>query len=121
LARERNSDEIATLLIGLGDERRLAREVVAHQGDLVSRRNQKGVEAIELPEAGFDGTRERVPTSSPPLQEAARGFAIVVGFNVNALDFEPSPNHVVVGQRPVMHQAEVLTGRERMSVHRGDA
>ncbi len=51
-----------------------------------------------------------------PFEEAAGGFGVVVGFEVDAEWLELAAHEVGVGQRAVVHEAEILAGSERMRV-----
>src|SRR6266404_5727249 len=87
------------VVVGLGSNRWLAGEGVAHQGQLVARPNQKGVKAVELLKPALQRGFEVVTLAHAPLQEAGRGLAVVIGVKADALMLELAPDHEGVGNR----------------------
>ena len=102
------------VVVGLGHDRRLAGEGIAHQRQLVAGADQEGVEAVQLFEALLHRRFQIVALAHAPLEKAAGRFGVVVGLERDAEMLQLAPDHVRVGEGAVVHQAEVLAGRERM-------
>ena len=102
------------VIVRLGHHGRLAGERVADQRELVGGAHQQRVEAVELVEAALQRGRQIIAVAQPPLDEAAGGFGVVVGVEVDAQRLELASHAVRVRQRAVVDEAEVLAGGERV-------
>ena len=97
-------------VVGLGDQRGLAGEAVAHDGQRVRRAHQEGVEAVELVEAQRERLLEGIALAHPPFEPAACGLGVAVAVEGDPQRLELAPQAVRVRQRAVVHQAPVLAG-----------
>ena len=85
------------------------------------RAHEEREEAVELVEAALHGASSR---SSPSrMRHSKKRQAASVSLSVYEADaerLELAAHQVRIGQRAVVHQAEVLPGRERMRMRRRD-
>lgn len=107
------------VLIGLGQHRRLAGDRIANHRKAVARADGEGVEAVQVLKALVQRLLQAIADAQPPGQVAGRDLRVVLGLEAHALLFEPLAQPVVVGQRAVMHQAQILSGRERVAAGHG--
>ena len=87
---------------------------VAQHREPVGRADGEGVEAVEILQAALERLVERRSLAHPPHQIARRDLAVVLGAERDALALQILAHAVVVGQRAVVHEAQVEPGRERM-------
>ena len=107
------------VVVGLGHDRRLAGERVAHQRELVAACPSETCRSRQLLEPLLQRRLER----RRPRAAASRGSGTRLRCRCRSRTAMPSGSslrrtHVRVRQRAVVHQAEVLAGRERMRVRR---
>ena len=99
-------------VVGLGEHRGLAGEAVAQHREAVPGADCEGIEAVEVVERGLERLVERGAFAQSPGQIAGRDLGVVVGLEPDAVASQPGAQPVVVGQRAVVHEAEVEAGRE---------
>src|SRR4029077_18158269 len=90
------------VLVGLRDNRRFAGERVPHQHHLLRRSDQKGVKAVDLFKGQAKRLLNRIALAHTPLQKAAGGLAVVVGFKSTFLLLKQTAQAIWIRQRPVM-------------------
>ena len=108
------------VVVRLGDHRRLAGEGIAHDEHFLVGAHEEREEAIELGKAAMHGGSQVIALAHAPLEEAAGGLGVVVGDEADAERLELLAHQVRIGQRAVVHQAEILAGRERMRMRGRD-
>src|SRR5436305_961163 len=77
--------------------------------------------SVERRQARLERGLERVALAQPPGQVAGGDLGVVIGLEVDPLAAQLAAQPVVVGERPVVHEAEVVSGRERVRPFGRDA
>ncbi len=106
-------------VVVFGHHGRFAGDRVTQDGKAIDRADGEREEAIEILQAALQRLLQARALAHPPGQIAGRDLAVVVGLEADSLARQEPAQTVVVGERPVVHQAQVEPGRERVRVLRG--
>ena len=102
------------VVVGLGQDRGLAGNGVAQDAEAVLGADHEGVEAVEILQRFLQSLAEARAFLHAPGEIAGRHLGIVLGLELDAAAAHGAAQGVVIGERPVVHQALVAPRRERM-------
>jgi hypothetical protein len=102
------------VLLGFGHDGGLAGDGVAHHAEPVLGAHHEGEEPVEIAERAFQRLAQRRALLHPPCQVGRADLGVVLAFDADAVAAQLSPQRVVIGERPVVHEALVGPGGKRM-------
>src|SRR3546814_390980 len=89
-------------VVGLGQHRRLAGDLVAQHGEAVAGAHGEGIEAVEVLEPGLERLAEAGAFAQSIGEIAGRHLAVVIGLLLQAAVPQPLAQVIVVAERAVM-------------------
>ena len=107
-------------MIGFCHDSWFARNWVAHHPETVFCTDYKSEKPIKILEAAFQCFAQCAALLHFPRQIGCPDLSIVFGFDMDAFAAQFAAQAIVIGQRSVVDQTLVRSGRERVRTHRGD-
>src|SRR5579862_8488595 len=104
------------ILVGFGDDCRFACERIAHECQLVARAHEESEEAVEVVEGVLQGGFQAVSRRQTPVQVTTGGLRVTITLEALAEFFQLAAQATGVGERAVVYETPVLTGRVGMGI-----